>query len=73
MTFVWDFVADLARVSKDHLEIKETLYVGKPLKKIAIYAIIKKVENRETTDDQRHLNGKKHMDPGSHHLCRRRR
>ncbi len=37
----------------------ENVYGEKALKKTAIYAIIKKVKNRETTDDQRHLNGKK--------------
>jgi hypothetical protein len=35
----------------------ETVYGEKALKKITIYAIIKKVKNGETTDDQSHLNG----------------
>jgi hypothetical protein len=63
------------------LEIKEmveTVYVKKVLKKTAVYAIIKKVKNRETTHDQRHFNGKKTVwtlaliasDPGSNRLCR---
>jgi hypothetical protein len=57
-------VADLARADIGYLEIKdtvETMYGDKALKKTAIYAIIKKVKNGETTDDQRHLNGKKNM------------
>jgi hypothetical protein len=62
MTRIRDFVADLARAGKGYLEIKEmveNVYGEKALKKTAIYAIIKKVKNGETTDDQRHLNGKK--------------
>ncbi len=64
MTCVRDFVVDLARAGKGYLEIKETLetvYGDKALKKTAIYAIIKKVKNGETTNDQRHLNSKKNV------------
>jgi hypothetical protein len=66
MTCIWDFVANLARAGKGHLEIKETMetvYGGKILKKMTIYTIIKKVKNRETTDDQRYLDGKKTPGP----------
>jgi hypothetical protein len=54
MTRVRDFIADLARAGKGYLEIKEmveNVYGEKALKKTAIYAIIKKVKNGETTDD----------------------
>jgi hypothetical protein len=50
------------RPRQSYLEMKElveTVYGEKALKKMAIYAIIKKVKNGETTNDQRHLNGKK--------------
>jgi hypothetical protein len=62
--YIWDFVADLARASNGYLEIKETMetvYGDKVLKKMAIYAIIKKVKNGEINNDQRHLNAKKTM------------
>ncbi len=55
------------------LEIKEkveSIYGEKALKKMASYAIIKKVKNGENTDDQRHLKVKKNgHDPSSHCLC----
>jgi hypothetical protein len=37
----------------------EIVYGEKVFKKTAIYAIIKKVKNRETTNKQRHLNSKR--------------
>jgi hypothetical protein len=53
---------NFTRAGKGYLEIKESMesvYGEKVLKKTAMYAIIKKVKNRETTNDQRHLNGKR--------------
>jgi hypothetical protein len=51
-------------------EIVESVYREKALKKMAIYAIIKKVKNGENTNDQHHLNDKKNgPDPCSHRLC----
>jgi hypothetical protein len=59
---ICDFFADLVRANKSYLEIKEmvkSVYREKALKKLAIYAITKKVKTEKTPDDQRHLNGKK--------------
>ncbi len=56
---IWDFVDDLARACKGYLESRETVgtvYGDKVLKKRAIYAIIKKVKNGETTNYQRQKN-----------------
>ncbi len=47
-----DFVADLARASKGYLENKETMetvYGDEVLKKMAIYAIIKKMKMEKQT------------------------
>jgi hypothetical protein len=39
--------------------VVEALYGDKAHKKMAIYAVIKKVKNSENIKDQHHLNGKK--------------
>jgi hypothetical protein len=60
-----DFVAALARAGKSYQEIKEMVdaaFGDQTLKQLAIYAIIKKVKDRKTTKDQRHLNAKKNQE-----------
>jgi transcriptional regulator GlxA family with amidase domain len=57
-----DFVAALARAGKSYREIKKMVdaeFGDQTLKQTAIYAIIKKVKDGKTTEDQRHLNAKK--------------
>ncbi len=54
MMCISDIIAVLARASKSFFEIKEILqsvYGDKALKKMVIYAIIKKVKNDENNDD----------------------
>jgi hypothetical protein len=71
MICISDIIADLSRASKSYFEIKEMLqsvYGDKALKKMAIYAIIKKVKNSENTDGQRQL--QKKDNPSSRCLCR---
>jgi hypothetical protein len=45
------------------MEMVESVYGEKTLKKMAIFSIIKKVKNRENTDDQHHLNSRKLSKP----------
>jgi hypothetical protein len=70
------FVAALARAGKSYREIKKMVdaaFGDQTLKQTAIYAIIKKVKDGKTTEDQRHLNAKKNQENRrSHQRCGRR-
>jgi hypothetical protein len=63
MMRIRDFFTNLARASKDYLEIKEIVESVKALKKPAIYNIITKAKNCQNTEDQCKLDGKKRSGP----------
>jgi hypothetical protein len=62
MTWVRDFIADLARARKSFAEIKKTVdaaYGDRSLSPSQIYHIIKQARAGKDTEGQRHLNPKK--------------